>query len=67
MKKSIVKAGLRMGIYGGFIVSCWGIKRLLSENKNLRQGIKSYEDLVQMQQKVIERYETLTGVKAAEG
>lgn len=64
MKKSVVKAGLRMGIYGGFLISCWGIKKLLSENKNLRQGIKNYEDIVKTQQSVIQKYETLTGVKS---
>lgn len=61
MKKTVIKIGLKCA--AGAAVICGGValKKFYTENKRLREGMATYEQISKEQQKIIDRYKQIVG------
>ena len=61
MKKTLVKISLKC--VAGTAIICGGValKKFYTENKKLREGMSTYKQIAEEQQKIIDRYKQIVG------
>lgn len=61
MKKTFVKIGLKCAAASAVICGGVALKKFYTENKRLKEGMATYKQIAEEQQKLIDRYKQIIG------
>ena len=61
MKKTLVKISLKCAACSAVICGGVALKKFYAENKRLREGMSTYKQICEEQQKLLERYKKVIG------
>jgi hypothetical protein len=61
MKKTVIKIGLKCVAASAVICGSVALKKCITENKKLKEGMNTYKTVCDEQQKLIEKYKQMVG------